>query len=184
MEIPIKNIKENCCDGDLGNYKFIKMDEEDTNGSTCDKVIECHDKYYLVEEKSVILSFLHNCCKELNVNLDDYKYQSNDIEHLKISEITELIHPINIEIKKRILADSIVNLTNTSAKKASNTTDILNKKFDNKKTANMSVFYLYCSSGHFVDRIIHIWLSRYKKTLFIECKKLKQKLDDKCKNFE
>ncbi len=52
-----------------------------------------------------------------------------------------------------------MNMINTSAKKASNTTDILNTPIDN---------------------LINRLLARYKRTIFIECQKLKQKLEEGC----
>ena len=180
MAIPIKNIKQGCCDNHLSPYRVIDMDCLDNIGSTCDKVIECKDKYYLVEEKSISLSFLDNCCRELNLKLDNYKYIDKDIQYLKISEVIGLIQPMHIEVKRRILSDTIVNMINTSAKKASNTTDILNKRFDSSKTSNMPTFYLYCNSGKTIDRIIHRLLRNYKKSIFIECLKLKEKLEQEC----
>ena len=180
MAIPIKNIKENCCDAHLISYPIIDMDCLDSVGSTCDKVIECKEKYYLVEEKSLTLSFLDNCCRELHLKLDNYKYMDGDIQYLKISEVINLIQPINVEVKRRILSDTIVNMTNTSAKKASNTTDILNKQFDSQKTSNMSTFYLYCNSGTPIDMVIHTLLTKYKNTTFLECLKLKEKLEQEC----
>jgi len=180
VAIPIRSIKEKCCDSTLDSFSVIEMDALDNDGSTCDKVIECQDKYYLVEEKSITLSFLHNCCKEINEDFDSYKYEDNNITYLKIDEVIILVQAINIEVKRRILSDTIVNMTNTSAKKASNTTDILNKQFDSSKTANMSAFYLYCNSGHPIDDLINRLLLLYKKTIFIECLKLKEKLEQEC----
>ena len=181
MGIPISYIKQGCCDSDLSSFTIIEMDELDDVGSTCDKVIECSDKYYLVEEKSILLSFFANCCKELGLTFDsEYKYLENGITYLKIDELVTLSQSMNIDVKRRILSDSMVNMMNTSAKKASNTTDILNKQFDNTKTSNIPIFYLYCKSGHEVDSLLSILLSRYKKTLFIECQELKSKLEEKC----
>jgi len=180
VAIPIKSIKEKCCDTTLASFSIIEMDALDDIGSTCDKVIECKDRYYLVEEKSITLSFLHNCCKEINENFDAYKYEDNNIIYLKIDEIITLIQSINIEVKRRVLAETIVNLTSTSAKKASNTTDILNKQFDNQKTANMPMFYLYCNSATPIDMIINRLLGKYKNTTFLECRKLKEKLEQEC----
>lgn len=184
MAIPIANIEEGCCDNDLSNFTIIDGDALDRVGSTCDKIIECNDKYILVEEKSVILAFLNNCCKEADINIDnDYNFINNykpinsGIEYISISTIVnEIIHTMNEDIKKRILSETIVNMISTSAKKASNTTDILNKQFDNTKTAKMQIFYLYCNSGKPIDRIMSTWLSRYKKNLFIECQALKRLL--------
>ncbi len=180
MDILVDSIKENCCDNHLSSYAPIDMDCLDNIGSTCDKVIECTDRYYLVEEKSVVFAFLDNCCKEINQSVDDYKYFNGEIEYLKINDVIALIQPINLEIKKRILSDTIVNLIHDSAKKASNTTDILNKRFDSAKTSNMSIFYLYCNSGTPLDMIIHRLLTKYKRTFFIECLRLKEKLEQEC----
>jgi len=180
VAIPIKSIKEKCCDSHLNAYSIIDMDSLDNVGSTCDKVIECRDKYYLVEEKSITLSFLDNCCRELNLKLDDYKYMNEGIQYFKISEVIGLIQPLHVEVKKRILSDTIVNMINTSAKKASNTTDILNKQFNNQKTSNMPIFYLYCNSRTPIDAMINRLLGFYKKTIFIECRKLKEKLEEEC----
>ena len=180
MAIPIRNIKQKCCDSHLASYSPIDMDCFDNIGSTCDIVVECKDKYYLIEEKSITLSFLHNCCIEINKDFDSYKYIEEGVQYLRINDVIELIQPMNIEIKRRILSDTIVNMINTSAKKASNTTDILNKQFDSSKTSNMSAFYLYCNSGHPIDDLINRLLSLYKKTIFIECLKLKEKLEQEC----
>ena len=180
MAIPIRSIKEKCCDSTLTSFSIIEMDELDNVGSTCDKVIECQDKYYLVEEKSITLSFLHNCCKEIKKDFDSYKYEDDNVTYLKIDEVIRLIQPMHVEVKRRILSDTIVNLISTSAKKASNTTDILNKESYSLRTSNMSVFYLYCNSGTPIDMIIHTLLSKYKKTIFIECLKLKEKLEQEC----
>jgi len=180
VAIPIKNIKQKCCDTHLASYSPIDMDCFDDVGSTCDIVIECKDKYYLVEEKSITLSFLHNCCIEINKDFDSYKYIEEGIQYLRINDVIELIQPMNVEIKRRILSDTIVNMTNTSAKKASNTTDILNKQFDSQKTSNMSAFYLYCNSGTPIDMVIHTLLTKYKNTTFLECLKLKEKLEQEC----
>ncbi|MEA1954046.1 MAG: hypothetical protein U9O24_06605 [Campylobacterota bacterium] len=180
MDIPVKSVKEKCCDEQLKTYSIIDMDCLDDIGSTCDKVIECTDKYYLVEEKSITFSFLDNCCKEVNKSVDDYKYTNDEIQYLKIDEVIQLIQPINIDVKKRILSDSIVSLIHDSAKKSSNTTDILNKQFNHEKTRDMPIFYLYCNSGTAIDMIIHRLLTKYKRTFFIECLKLKEKLEQEC----
>jgi len=180
MDILVSSIKEGCCNNNLSSYVTIDMDCLDDIGSTCDKVIECNDKYYLVEEKSIVFAFLDNCCKEIEKSVDDYKYNKNDGEYFKIDDVIALLQPIDIEVKKRILSDTIVNLIHDSAKKASNTTDILNKQFDNNKTNNMPIFYLYCNSGTPIDMIINRLLAKYKRTFFIECLKLQEKLEQEC----
>ncbi len=181
MAIPVANIQEKCCDNDLSQFNVIDGDSLDSVGSTCDKIIECSNKYILVEEKSIVMAFLDNCCREQGIDLDTkYKFTNNGIEHINISLIiNEVIHGMNQDVKERILSDTIMKLIITSAKKASNTTDILNKTLDKSKTANMTTLYLYCNSGKPVDSIINTWLSRYRKDLFfIECQTLKRHLSN------
>lgn len=180
MGIPLKKIKQNCCDSDLNKYTIINGDELDSIGSTCDKIIECPDKYILIEEKSILISFFHKCCQEESKNFEDYKYFNEEIQYLNIEDIISMIQGMNIEIKKRILSECIVELTATSAKKASNTTHILIKDYNGAKTSNMKVFYLYCNSGKPFDTILHTLLTTYKKLMFIECAKLIQKLEQGC----
>lgn len=183
MGIPVSKLHEGCCDTSLSSFTIIDGDALDSAGSTCDKIIDCNDKYYLIEEKSIVFAFFNNCCIENGVSLDNtYKYTQSGVEYLKISEIiTNVIQPLDIEIKKRILSETVTELISTSAKKASNTTHLLAKDFDISKTKDMPVFYLYCKSGEQVDRVLSGLLSRYRKLKFIECQKLKSKLNEECK---
>lgn len=176
MAIPIAKIKEGCCDSDLGQFTIIDGDNLDSIGSTCDKIIECSDKYILVEEKSLLFGFFNRCFKELNINLETYKYEDNGIIYLRISDVIESIQTLDINIKERILAENILSLLSTSLKKVSNTTNILATQYNSSKTANMPIFYLYCNSGKPIDRIMSTWLSRNRKNIFIECKDLKNYL--------
>ena len=170
MGIPIGHIKQGCCDNDLSAFTIIDMDELGDVGSTCDKVIECRDKYYLVEEKSILLSFFHSCCDELNIDFDvEYKYVEEGINYLKIDELIDIIATMDNNTKRRILAECKMNLTHTSAKKASNTTNILNKKsqFDSNKTDDMPIFYLYCKSGHPADMLLASLSLRHKHKFIV-----------------
>lgn len=182
MAISVKTIKEKCCDDSLSNFTLIDGDSLDCVHSTCDKIIECSYKYILVEEKSILFSFLNNCCIESSINLDTlYKYTECGIEYINITDvINNVVHPMNIEVKKRIFSDTVTNLISTSGKKASNTTHLLATNFDITKTKDMQVFYLYCKSGKPIDRIIHEYLLRFKKLKFIECQVLKQILEQEC----
>ncbi|MEA2099037.1 MAG: hypothetical protein U9P72_02805 [Campylobacterota bacterium] len=180
MGIPVDTIKEGCCDNDLSNFIIIDGDDLDIIGSTCDKIIKCNDKYILVEEKSLLFGFFNECFNEMNIDIEEYKYLENDIVHLKIDDVIEKINGMDTEVKKRLLSENITNLLSSSLKKVSNTTHILATKFDNTKTANMPIFYLYCNSGKPIDGIMSRWLSRYKKDIFIECNALKDDLQQQC----
>ena len=179
MAIPIGKIQEGCCDNDLSNFSIIDGDALDTVGSTCDKVIECSDKYILVEEKSLLFGFFNLCFNELGVDLETYKYDNNGITYLKITDVISLIQSLNTDVKERLLAENSTLLLSSSLKKVSNTTHILATQLDSTKTANMPIFYLYCNSGKPIDIIMSTWLSRNRKNVFIECNDLKNYLHQK-----
>lgn len=179
MAIPIANIQEGCCDHDLSNFTIINGDRLDPVGSTCDKIIECSDKYILVEEKSLLFGFFDLCLRELNIDLETYKYKNNGVTYLRISDVILVIQNLNTDIKKRLLSENITTLLSSSLKKVSNTTHLLATKFNSDKTADMPIFYLYCNSGKPIDRIMSNWLSRNKRNIFIECNDLKIYLQQK-----
>ena len=179
MAIPIKKIKEGCCDHDLScldGLSVMNGDSLDTVNPTCDKVIVCQDKYVLVEEKSLLLGFFDKCCRESGENFETYKYEDDGEVYLRISDLIAYINTLNINVKERILAENIQALMNSSLSKVSHTTHILATRFDNNKTANMPIFYLYCNSGKPIDMIMSTWLSRDRKSVFIECADLKNYL--------
>lgn len=178
MAIPIKQIKEGCCDSDLNSLSLSIIDGDalDNANPTCDKIIECRDKYVLVEEKSLLLSFFDKCCRECSKDFETYKYDNSGVTYLKISAVIALIHTLDVNVKERILAENTTHLLNSSLNKVSHTTHILATKFNSTKTANMPIFYLYCNSGKPIDRIMSTWLSRDRKSVFIECADLKSYL--------
>jgi hypothetical protein len=179
VAIPIAKIQEKCCDNDLSQFTIIDGDALDNIGSTCDKIIECTDKYILVEEKSLLFGFFNLCFNELNMDLETYKYNNNSIVYLKISDVIASIQTLSIDVKERILAENIASLLSSSLRKVSNTTNILATKLDSKKTENMPIFYLYCNSGRPIDLLMSTWLSRNRKNIFIECTDLKTYLQQK-----
>ena len=178
MAIPISNIQEGCCDIALNSFTVHDGDSLDSVGSTCDKIIECRNTYILVEEKSLLFSFFDKCCKELDKDLETYKYREEEITYLKINEVMTLVHTLSEDVKKRVLAENLATLLMTSGKKVSNTTQILcrSSNFNSEKAKNMPIFYLYCKSGKPIDRIMSSWLSRNRKNIFIECSVLTNKL--------
>jgi len=181
VAIPLVKIKENCCDNDLSAFSITNGDELDQINSTCDKIIECSNKYILVEEKSILLGFFDKCCIKLGTSLEEYKYVSDDVEYLKISEVISLIQSMDISEKKLILSTVITNLLFSSPKKISNTTNLLCKQDETDKTDGIQTFYLYCASGHPIDTILYSWLSAYKNNIFLECQDLKVKLEKECR---
>jgi len=180
VAIPLNTIKQGCCDVYLNGFSVTNGDELDDKYSTCDKIIECKDKYILVEEKSILLGFFNDCCNFIGKNLDNFKYVDDGIEYLKITELIELIHTIDNLRKEVLLSKSVVNLFSTSSKKISHTTNLLCKQDDTQKTDGIVTFYLYCNSGHPIDGILYAFLSDYKNNIFLECTDLKNKLEEGC----
>lgn len=182
MAIPISTVKQRCCDNDLSAFTVIDGDSLHPNDPTCDKIIECGSKYILVEEKSLILRFCTLCCQEVGHDLESYKYENGGTTYLRLTDIISLIHTISIDIKKRILAEMVSSMLNTSMSKVSNTTYILSTdpRFDPTKAKGMKPLYLYCNSGKPIDMVMALWLSRDRKTPFIECTALKDKLMEEC----
>jgi len=54
--IRIKEIEEGCCD-ELNNRHPLKGDRLDDHQKTIDNILECDDKYVLIEERSFIMDF-------------------------------------------------------------------------------------------------------------------------------
>ena len=180
MAIPLMKIKQGCCDESLSDFSVTNGDDLDHLKRTCDKIIECSDKYILVEEKSILLKFFDSCCSHVGDSLENYKYCENDIKCLKMTELIHLIQGIDIPTKKMLLSQNMVDLLSTSAEKISHTTNLLCRQDSSEKTNGMLTFYLYCESGHPIDSILYSWLSEFKNNIFLECQSLKEKLEKEC----
>ena len=179
MGIYLKNLKEGCCDKYPSVLSYLDGDDFDANRATCDKIIECDDKYILIEEKSFILGFLNACCKEANTSLG--KFKEDDIIFNDI--VSFIDDTFSLDQKKRIFAESVTTLFMSSLDKVSNTTHILATDYNNHKSKNMPIVYLYCKSGKSkVDKLASLSLAKYKnekKQVMVECDKLEKFLQQK-----
>jgi len=177
--IHLENLKEGCCDKYPSGLSYLDGDDFDANRATCDKIIECDNKYILVEEKSFLLGFLNACCKESNKNLGSFM-NGNIITDDIIMFIDETF---TLDAKKRIFAESVTTLFMSSLDKVSNTTHILATKHDEEKSNNMPIIYLYCKSGKSkIDKLASLSLAKYKnekKQVMVECGKLEKFLKSK-----
>lgn len=184
MGISIKNLSEGCCEDIEKLPNIFKGDELDPNNETCDIIIECEDKYILVEEKSLFLGFFNECCKIGGENLGFYK--SDDKSEIK-DELIEKIHKLENSKKNELFAQNVATLLMSSLEKVSTTTNILSTdpSFDNNKAKAMPTFYLYCETNTKIDELAKVLLRKYmnnKKQTFIECKRLTEYLNKKgCK---
>lgn len=173
MGIHLETLKEGCC-----NYppalSYLNGDEFDANRATCDKIIECDDKYILVEEKSFVLGFFNACCVEKKKSFGSFIEEGILNDDLVIF----IDKNFTLEEKKRIFAESVTRLFMSSLDKVSNTTHILATKHSTSKSANMPIIYLYCKSGKSkIDRLVSLSLAKYKnekKHVMVECDKLEK----------
>ena len=177
MGIYLKDLKEGCCEYPE-NLKIIDGDSLDANSPTCDKIIECKDRYILIEEKSFLLGFFNSCCKEKGKNLGSY------IKDEKLDKsFFDYLDTLSKDEKKRLFAESIIKLFVSSLNKVSNTTYILTANFSQGKAKNMPIVYLYCKSGNSpIDKLATVLLSKYKienRQIIIECEKLEKFLKQK-----
>ena len=174
MGIHLKNLQEGCCEKYLQSLSYLDGDDFDNNRATCDKIIECNDRYILVEEKSFILGFLNACCKEKKQNMSSF--MKDDI--LSDDLIVYIDENFTLDEKKRIFAESVTRLFMSSLDKVSNTTHILATEYNKDKSKNMPIIYLYCNSGNSpIDKLASLSLSKYKnekKQVMIECNKLEK----------
>ncbi|MEA2028985.1 MAG: hypothetical protein U9N49_08415 [Campylobacterota bacterium] len=178
MGIHIEALKEGCCEYPT-QLNFLDGDAFDANRATCDKVIECDDKYILVEEKSFIFGFFDSCCQEKKKSIGAF------IEDGKLSDrlISFIDENYTLEEKRRVFAESVTKLFISSLDKVSNTTHILATEYNSDKSKNMPIIYLYCKSGKSpIDRLATLSLSKYKnekKQVMVECSKLEKFLEIK-----
>ena len=179
MGIHLDSIKEGCCDDNLSSLNFFNGDELDSNGATCDKIIECKDRYILIEEKSFLLGFFDECCKEKKVSFGSFIEKG----YVKVDFFDFLNDSFSLDKKKRVFAETVVKLFMSSLDKVSNTTHILSTQHNADKSKNMPIVYLYCNSGYSkIDKLISISLSKYKnekRQVFVECQRLEKFLNQK-----
>jgi len=177
--IHLESLQEGCCQKYPTSLSYRDGDRLDANHATCDKIIECDDKYILVEEKSFILAFFDNSCKEERKNIADF-IVDGIIDDALLVFIDETF---SLDAKRRIFAESVTTLFMSSLDKVSNTTHILATKYDHEKSKNMPIVYLYCKSGRSkIDKLASLSLAKYKnekKQVMVECDKLEKFLQTK-----
>jgi len=177
--IHLEELEEGCCDKYPSSLSYIDGDSLDANRATCDKIIDCVDRYILVEEKSFILGFLNASCEEREISIGTF-IENGILSDSLMSFINEAF---THDEKKRIFAESVTKLFMSSLDKVSNTTHILATEYDKEKSKNMPIIYLYCRSGKSeIDRLANLSLAKYKnekKQVMVECDKLEKFLKKK-----
>jgi hypothetical protein len=170
--IRIGDLEEGCCDY-LNDLSPVKGDSLDQQRKTVDNIVECDDKYILIEEKSFILDFYRQAC----VGRKKFSHFIND--GILIDDFFVFLGGINKKEKREIFKKSALDLLEAMPKKIETTLTYLSDKV---KISNSSNVILYCKSETEVDKIASIVFAKYnneEENTVIECQKLERYLQTK-----
>ena len=167
MGICIATLEEGCCEY-LNNLDTHDGDQDTDNNPTIDNILECDDKYVLIEEKSFLLHFFRNVCKGKkkfssfisNGDLDDSYFAF--LATFTKKEKSDIFKKCSLE-----LLDEMPKKVETSIRYLEH-----ENKIENSKNV-----ILYCNSGTEIDVIASILFARYnneEENTVLECSKLKK----------
>lgn len=177
MGISLDTLTEGCCES-LNKLSTTNLDKykSDKSSSSIDRLLECDDKYILIEEKSFLLDYFRLAAQEAKVK---FQPKNGNIEDTFLERIKELPK----EIKEKIMYKSFSEKTLSSADKIKDTIILLcqDDKFCNEKIKKSEIIYLYCNSNNLhVDKLLNIiFNSKKAKQKIVECYKLDKYLEIK-----
>ena len=172
MGVCIKQLEEGCCEY-LTSLSPLDGDKKNQNKKTIDNILECDDKYILIEEKSFILDFYRKSCqgrKKFSHFIQDGKLEDDFFDFLDTLTNAE---------KSQIFQNSALELLEVMPEKVETSlSDLPNKE----KVQNSLNIILYCKSDTEIDKIASILFARYnneEENTVIECQKLEKFLKSK-----
>ena len=172
MGVCIKDLEEKCC-GYLTSLSPRSGDDFDDNQKTIDNILECKDKYILIEERSFILDFFRKACigrKKFSHFIQDGRLEEDFFTFLET---------ISSEEKSNLFRKSAMELLDAIPDKVRVTLSYLEDKV---KTSNSLNVILYCKSETEIDKIASILFARYnneEENTILECDKLEKFLQQK-----
>lgn len=172
MGVCISELEEGCCDY-LESLDTTDGDSFTDASPTIDNILECNDKYLLIEEKSFLLHFFKQSCKGRK------KYSSFINNGILEDEYFTFLATLTKEEKSKTFKDCSLNLLDAIPRKVVTTIAYLDDKV---KVANSKNIILYCDSGTEIDQIASIIFARYnneEENTVIECNKLERFLRQK-----
>jgi len=170
--IRIREIEEGCCD-ELNNRHPIKGDKLDDHQKTIDNILECDDKYVLIEERSFIMDFFRKA-----------SHGRRRFSHFIRDGVLEddffvFLGTLEKEEKHDIFKKSALELLEAIPNKVENTLTYLKNKV---KINNSLIVILYCKSETEIDKIASIVFAKYnneEENTVLECQKLEKYLQAK-----
>jgi len=170
--VRISDLEEKCCDY-LTSLSPIDGDSLDDSKKTVDNILECDDKYILIEEKSFILDFFRKAC------IGRKKFSHFIKDGMIEDRFFDFLATLNKVEKHKIFKKSIYELLEVMPEKVKTT---LNHLEDENKISNSLNVILYCKSETEIDTIASILFARYnneEENTVLECQKLEKFLRQK-----
>ena len=167
MGVCIADLEQGCCEY-LNNLDTYDVDEDTDSNPTIDNILECDDKYILIEEKSFLLHFFRNACrgrKKFNSFIDNGELNDSYFDFLAT---------FSKEEKSDIFKKCSLELLEEMPKKVTTTIGYLEHE---NKIENSKNVILYCNSSTEIDVIASILFARYnneEENTVLECGKLKK----------
>jgi hypothetical protein len=170
----ISDLEEGCCDY-LTSLSPIKGDKFDNHKKTVDNILECNDKYILIEERSFILDFFRKAC------IGRKKYSHFIKNGILEDSFFEFLSTLSKIEKREIFQKSSLELLEDIPKKVETTLTYLK---DEVKISNSLNIILYCKSEEAMEisSIASILFARYnneEENTVLECQKLEKFLQQK-----
>ena len=167
MGVCISSLEEGCCNY-LTSLSPIDGDSLDSSKKTVDNVLECDDKYILIEEKSFILDFFRKAC------IGRKKFSHFIKDGILEDEFFDFLGTLNEVEKHEVFEKSALGLLDVMPAKVGTTLTYLK---DKTKVSNSLNVILYCKSETEIDRLASILFARYnneEENTVIECQKLEK----------
>ena len=172
MGVCIKQLEEGCCEY-LTSLSPLDGDKKNQNKKTIDNILECNDKYILIEEKSFILDFYRKSC--IGRKIFSHFIQDGTLE----DDFFDFLDTLTNAEKSQIFQNSALELLEVMPEKVETSlSDLPNKE----KVQNSLNIILYCKSDTEIDKIASILFARYnneEENTVIECQKLEKFLKSK-----
>ena len=172
MGVCISSLEEGCCDY-LTSLSPIDGDTFDSKKKTVDNILECDDKYILIEEKSFILDFFRKVCKGKK------KFSHFIKEGMLEDTFFDFLGTLESSEKRKVFQASALELLDAMPEKVQTTLTYLD---NDVKVSNSINVILYCKSETEIDRLASILFARYndeEENTVIECDKLEKFLKQK-----
>lgn len=170
MGVCIEHLEEKCCDY-LTSLSPINGDDLDENNKTVDNILECNDKYILIEEKSFILDFFRKSC----VGRKRFSHFIKD--GMLEDDFFDFLNTLDKKEKSDVFKKGSLELLDVMPQKVKITLTYLENE---TKISNSLNIILYCNSGTEIDKIASVIFARYnneEENTVLECQKLEKFLE-------